>query len=71
MNVNGLPVRHAQHLQSGAFIVSNSTAASWMGTGTRTIDAPNVELLGKDVAVYEMGATLPYVPAGIISIPAA
>ena len=68
VNINGLPVRHCQHLADGSLIVSNSTAASWMGSGMRTISAPHVELLGQDVAVYELGASVVYVPAAIISL---
>ena len=68
VTINGLPVRHCQHLAEASLIVSNSTAASWMGSGMRTISAPHVELLGQDVAVYELGATVAYVPAGIIAL---
>jgi hypothetical protein len=68
VNINGLPVRHCQHLDAATLIVSNSTAASWMGSGMRTISAPHVELLGQDVAVYELGASVVYVPAAIIAL---
>ena len=36
-----------------------------------TVSAEDVELLGQNVAVWGMGVFTPYLPAGIIKIPAA
>ena len=50
INVSGLPVVHGPNLAAGAILVSNKQAGTVQETGTRTISAPNVELLGQDVA---------------------
>ena len=71
VNVAGLPVIHDKTLTSGTTLVSNGLTAKWLETGTQTITAPNVELLGQDVAIWSMAATATAIPSGIVSIPAA
>jgi hypothetical protein len=71
VSISGVPIIHDQYLAAGTILVSNDVPAEWMNSGTQTISAPNVELLGQDVAIFELGATMVYAPAGIISIAAA
>ena len=71
VNVSGLPVIHDRNLAAGAIIVSNSTAAKWYEDGPFIATAENIALAGRDVGVFGMGVLAPYVPTGIISVPAA
>ena len=71
VNVSGLPILHDPYAAAGSFIVSNSSAGAWAEEGPMTVSAEDVELLGQNVAVWGMGVFTPYLPAGIIKIPAA
>ena len=70
VTVSGLPILHDPYAAAGSFIVSNSAAGAWAEEGPMTVSAEDVELLGQNVAVWGMGVFTPYLPAGIIEIPA-
>lgn len=68
VNVSGLPVIHDRNLGSGEIIVSNSTAAKWIEDGPRVVTEEDVAKLGRNVAIYGLGVTAAYNPAGIVSL---
>jgi hypothetical protein len=53
------------HGLAGKVVVTNGLAIRWAEDGPRTIAAPDVPKLGRDVAVYGYGTTAVYVPAGV------
>lgn len=69
INVSGLEVLHSKG--TSGLIVSNQAAGAWLEDGPMTVTAEDVEKLGQNVAVWGMGAFMPYLPAGIVSIPTA
>jgi hypothetical protein len=68
VSVAGLPVIHAPHLPPEALLVSNRAAAAWLEEGPFQATAEDVAHLGQDRAIWSMGATGIYVPAGIVRI---
>jgi len=70
VNLSGLPVLHARHLAADAVIVSNAAAASWFEVGPFPAVAEDVAKLGRDVAVWGMGAFGSFTPAGIVKLTA-
>jgi HK97 family phage prohead protease len=71
VNVSGLPVVRAPWLDTNAAydaIVTNSTAARWLESGPSLVAADNVAQLGRDVAIWGMGATASFIPAGVVKL---
>lgn len=64
----GLQVTHVPGAAPGTVVVTNGQAVRWAEDGPRTIDGPNVEKLGRDVAIYGYGVATPFIPAGIVEI---
>lgn len=69
VNVSGLPVLHDPYLADGTMIVSNRAAAGWAEVGPNVATAEDVAKLGRNVAVWGLGAFVPFLPAGIIAPP--
>ena len=68
VSVSGLPVIHDRNLATGAILVSNRSAASWIEVAPALASADNVSQLGRDIAVYGYGTAATYTAAGIISL---
>ena len=71
VNVSGLRVIRAKWLDTDAdrhAIVTNGEAARWIEDGPRLATAENVGQLGRDLAIYGVGATATYVPAGVVRL---
>ena len=68
---SGLRIYADPAVNAGNLIVSNGDAASWHEDGPYQVDEEDVAKLGRNVAVWGMGATTVYVTAGIIRIAAA
>jgi uncharacterized protein len=68
VSVSGLPVVHDRNLAAGTILVTNGAAASWIEDGPRVATAEVPTKLGRDVAVWGMGASASYVPTGIIKL---
>lgn len=66
INISGLEVVEAIGLPAGTAIVTNEQAASWLEAGPYLATAEDVNKLGTDVAIWGMGATGAFLPAGII-----
>jgi len=66
VNVSGLPVYHDPFLPAGTLLWSNETAAAWHVDGPRFATAEDVEKLGRNDAIWGMGASAIYIPAGIV-----
>lgn len=64
----GLAVVEAPYLTDGTGLVTNRQAFVWAEDGPRTISAPDVPKLGRDVAVYGFGGPMPFTPAGIVEL---
>lgn len=56
VSVGGIPVVHVPSLAAGTLLVSNSSAGGYYADGPFTVTAEDVEKLGQNVAVFEMGA---------------
>jgi HK97 family phage prohead protease len=69
--VSGLPVIHDANVNPGTILVSNRSTASWHEDGPFQIADDDVAKLGRDIAVWGLGATAVYIPAGIIKSAAA
>lgn len=68
INVSGLPVIEAPYLPATTIIVTNDQAAAWHGDGPFVITAEDIEKLGQNVAIWGMGASAVYVPAGLVKL---
>lgn len=68
ISLGNLPIIHVPSLTSGKFIASNTLAAGWHEAGPFQATAEDVEKLGRNVAIWSMGAGARYIPAGIIEI---
>lgn len=68
VNVSGLPVIHVPSMTTAKFIASNTAAAGWHEEGPFQASSDDVAKLGRDVAIWSMGAPGIYVPAGVIEI---
>lgn len=51
---------------AGKLVITNGLASRWVEDGPRTIAAPDVPKLGRDVAIYGYGAQATYVPGGVV-----
>jgi HK97 family phage prohead protease len=68
VNVAGLPIIHARGLATGRVLVSNRTAAAWLEDGPFTATAPDVALLGQNIAWFSFGAAAVYIPAALVEL---
>lgn len=66
VNVGGLPVIHVPSVTAGKFIISNREAAAWYEDGPFQVQDEDVIHLGKNVAIWSMGAGARFIPAGIV-----
>lgn len=66
--VGNLPLIHEPALTAGKLIVSNRLAAAWFEDGPFQAQAEDVEKLGRNVAIWSMGAGARFIPAGIIEM---
>jgi len=66
INVSGLPVIEAPFLPAGSIIWTNRAAAAWHEDGPFIATAPDVAKLGENRAIWSMGATGVFVPAGVV-----
>lgn len=67
--VSGIPVVHAPYmLEAVGGLLSNTLAWTWNEQGPMTVEAADVEKLGRNVAVWGMGVGSAYVPAGIVQL---
>jgi len=66
--VGNLPLIHEPSLTAGKLIVSNQLAAAWFEDGPFQAQAEDVEKLGRNVAIWSMGAGARFIPAGIIEM---
>jgi hypothetical protein len=71
INVSGLPIVHDHRLPTGSLAVSNDSAASWNGVGPLFVTAEDVERLGRNEAIWGMGAATIELPKGIVWLAAA
>ena len=68
VNVSGLPVILDRNIGGEAILVSNREAAKWVEDGPRLATQENVAQLGRDIAIYGMGAAQIISGAGIIGL---
>jgi hypothetical protein len=68
INISGLEVVEAVGMAAGKMVVTNDQAASWLEAGPYLATAEDVAKLGTDVAIWGMGATGAFLPAGIVVI---
>jgi hypothetical protein len=68
VNVGLLPIIHTPSVTAGKVIVSNRLAAAWYEDGPFIAQDEDVLHLGKDVALWSMGAGARFIPAGIIEV---
>lgn len=66
VNVGGLPVIHVPSVTAGKFIISNREAAAWYEDGPFQVQDEDVIHLGKNTAIWSMGAGARFIPAGIV-----
>ncbi len=68
VNVGGLPLIHVPSITAGKFIISNRLAAAWYEDGPFQVQDEDVIHLGRNVAIWSMGAGARFIPAGIIEL---
>lgn len=68
VNVGNLPLIHVPSVTAGKLIVSNRSAAAWFEDGPFQAQDEDVAHLGRDVAIWSMGAGARFIPAGIIEM---
>jgi HK97 family phage prohead protease len=68
VNVAGLPIIHARGLATGRVLVSNQLAADWLEDGPFSATAPDVALLGQNIAWFSFGAAATYIPAALVEL---
>ncbi len=66
--VGGLPLIHVPSITAGKLIVSNREAAAWYEDGPFQVQDEDVIHLGRNVAIWSMGAGARFIPAGIIEM---
>jgi hypothetical protein len=67
LNIAGMPAFPVAGL-AGHAVVTNGAAARFLEDGPRSIAAPDVAKLGRDVAIYGYGDTAGFVPAGVVAL---
>ncbi len=68
VNVGGLQLIHVPSITAGKMIVSNREAAAWFEDGPFQAQEEDVMHLGRNVAIWSMGAGARFIPAGIIEM---
>lgn len=68
INVSGLEIVEAIGLPPGTMVITNEQAASWLEAGPYLATAEDIAKLGTDVAIWGMGATGAFLPAGIVVV---
>ncbi len=68
VTIGNIPLIHEPALTAGKLIVSNRLAAAWFEDGPFQAQAEDVEKLGRNVAIWSMGAGARFIPAGIIEM---
>lgn len=68
VNVGNLPLIHVPSITAGKLIVSNREAAAWYEDGPFQVQDEDVAKLGRNVAIWSMGAGARFIPAGIIEM---
>lgn len=68
IQVSGIPVYHDRNLADTTMLVSNPECATWHEQGPMTATDEDVAKLGRNVAVWGMGAAALYLPAGIVAL---
>lgn len=68
VNLGLLPLIHVPSITAGKLIVSNREAAAWYEDGPFQAQDEDVMHLGRDVAIWSMGAGARFIPAGIIEM---
>lgn len=66
INISGLPVKRARYLTGQETIITNGLAAGFHEDGPFPISAEDIAKLGRDVAIWGMGATAIEYPKGIV-----
>jgi hypothetical protein len=66
INISGLPVVRAPYLTGQVTLITNQLAASFHEDGPFPISAEDIAKLGRDIAIWGMGATEITYPAGIV-----
>jgi hypothetical protein len=70
INYAGLSVVYDPALPTGTAVATNRNAAAWFEDGPSPLAAEDVERLGRNVAVWGMGATGIMLPNGVVEISA-
>jgi hypothetical protein len=65
-SIGGVEIIHDAAVTAGKAIISNELAAGWHEEGPFQASAEDVAKLGRNVAIWSMGAGARYIPAGII-----
>jgi phage head maturation protease len=68
VNVGNLRLIHVPSITAGKLIVSNRSAAAWYEDGPFQAQEEDVAHLGRNVAIWSMGAGARFIPAGIIEM---
>jgi hypothetical protein len=68
VNVGNLRLIHVPSITAGKMIVSNREAAAWYEDGPFQAQDEDVIHLGRNVAIWSMGAGARFIPAGIIEM---
>jgi hypothetical protein len=63
--ISGIRIYQSAAVNAGQMLVSNESTASWHEDGPFQIDDDDVAKLGRNVAVWGMGATAVYFPSAI------
>lgn len=71
IEIAGLPAVPVKSLTTVPFLVTNGAAFTWGESGPMTATAEDVSKLGRDMAVWGLAASQPYIPAGIVKITSA
>jgi hypothetical protein len=66
INISGLEIVEAIGMAAGKAVVTNQQAASWLEAGPYLATAEDIAKLGTDVAIWGMGCTGAFLPAGIV-----
>jgi hypothetical protein len=68
VDVSGLEVIRVPSFPAGAALVTNRAACGWMEDGPFVVNQEDVEKLGRNVAVWSMGALTPFAPKGLVKL---
>lgn len=68
VNIGNLRLIHVPSITAGKLIVSNREAAAWYEAGPFQAQDEDVIHLGRNVAIWSMGAGARFIPAGIIEM---